>query len=149
MTFSITLTPHPVLYADDTCSNISAQNEEELQALFNRDVNKAHHWMTANKLTINTDKSNALIISSESKNISQIINIFCEGRYIKVQKNVKYLGIWLDEKINFEKLLKHLERKIACGVGILTKLKYYFPKEVLLQLYHALIYLHLLYAIPI
>jgi len=35
--------------------------------------------MTANKLTINTDKSNALIISSGRKNISQIPNTLCEG----------------------------------------------------------------------
>jgi len=42
----------PVLYANDTCLNISAQNEEELQTLLNRDVNKAYHWMTANKHTL-------------------------------------------------------------------------------------------------
>jgi len=58
---------HPVLYADVTCLNIGAQKEEKLQTLLNRDVNKAYHWMTANKLTINTDKSNALIISPERK----------------------------------------------------------------------------------
>jgi len=40
--------------------------------------------MTANKLTINTDKSNALIISSGRKIISQIPNILCEALLIKV-----------------------------------------------------------------
>ena len=50
-----------------------------------------------------------------------------------------YLGLRIDE---------NLEHKLACTVGILNKLKCYFPKEILLQLYHAFIYPHL-YAIPI
>ena len=50
-----------------------------------------------------------------------------------------YLGLRIDE---------NLEHKLACTVGILNKLKCYFPKEILLQLYHAFIYPHF-YAIPI
>ena len=45
--------------------------------------------------------------------------------------------------------IKSVERKIACAVGILCKLKWYFPQNILLQLYHTLIYPHLLYAIPV
>jgi len=48
------------------------------------------------------------------------------------------------KKNNFETHIIHIKRKIACGVGISTKLKYYFSKEILLQLYHV-IYPHLQY----
>ena len=53
------------------------------------------------------------------------------------------------KKLNFDIHLKFVERKIAYAVGILNKLKCYFPNKILLQLYHALIYAHRLYAIPI
>ena len=53
------------------------------------------------------------------------------------------------EKLNFDIHLKFVERKIVYTVGILNKLKCYFLKKGLLQLYHALIYPHLLYTIPI
>jgi len=33
------------------------------------------------------------------------------------------------KKINFEAHVTYIERKITCDVGILTKLKYYFPKK--------------------
>ena len=53
------------------------------------------------------------------------------------------------ESLNFDIHLKFVECKIAYAVGILNKLKCYFSKKILLELYHALIYPHLLYAIPI
>ena len=53
------------------------------------------------------------------------------------------------ENFNFDIHLKFVERKIVYAVGILNKLKCYFPQKILLQLYHALIYCYLLYAIPI
>ena len=59
------------------------------------------------------------------------------------------LGLWIDENLKFDIHLKFVERKIACAVGILNKLKCSFPKEILLLLYHALIYPHILFAIPI
>ena len=51
------------------------------------------------------------------------------------------------KNLNFDIHPKLVERKIVYAVGILNKLKCYLPKKILLQLYHALIYPHLLYAI--
>ena len=115
----------------------------------NREVEIANRWMKANKLTINATISSALVITPEAKTATQKPKIVRGGLPIAVNSNVKYLGLWIDENLKFDIHLKFVERKIACAVGILNKLKCYFPKETLLQLYHALIYPHLLYAIPI
>ena len=139
----------PVLYADDTCLYINTLKEEKLQMLMNREVEKAHLWMKANKLTINPDKSSALVISPGAKTKSQKPEVLCDGRKIAVNKTVKYLGLWIDENLKFDTHIKSVERKIACAVGILCKLKWYLPQNILLQLYHTLIYPHLLYAIPV
>ena len=115
----------------------------------NRGVEIANRWMLANKLTINSTKSSALVTTPGAKTATQKPKILCDGLPIAVNSNVKYLGLWIDENLKFDIHLKFVERKIACAVSILNKLKCYFPKEILLQLYHALIYSHLLYAIPI
>ena len=115
----------------------------------NREVEIANRWMLANKLTINATKSSALVLTPGAETATQKPKIFCDGLPIAVNSNVKYLGLWVDENLKFDIHLKFVECKIACRVGILNKLKCYFPKEILLQLYHALIYPHLLYAIPI
>jgi len=59
------------------------------------------------------------------------------------------LGIHIDNKLDYSDHINYLGRKVACSVGILCKLKSSFPKEILLQLYHALVFPHLLYAIPV
>ena len=105
--------------------------------------------MSANKLTINTTKSSALVITPGAKTATQKSKILCDDLPIAVNSDVKYLGLWINENLKFDIHLKFVERKIACAVDILNKLECYFLKEILLQLYHALIYPYLLYAIPI
>ena len=83
------------------------------------------------------------------KTAAQKPKIQCDGRPIAVNSNVKYLGLWIDDNLNFDIHLKFVECKIAYAVGILNKLKCYFSKKNSLQLYHVLIYLHLSYAIII
>ena len=76
--------------------------------------------------------------------------ILCDGRLVAVNSNIKYLGLWIDDNLNFDIHLIFLECKIAYAMCILNKLKYYFHRKILLQFYqNVLIYLHLLYAIPV
>ena len=53
----------------------------------------------------------------------------------------------MDDKLNFGDHIKILENKVARGVGILTKLKHFFPQTILLQIYHTLVHSLLLYGI--
>ena len=64
-------------------------------------------------------------------------------------QNVKYLGLNIDDKLNFKRHIKIVERKIACAVGLLAKSKRYLPRDVLLRLYPALFECHLIYVIPV
>jgi len=73
----------------------------------------------------------------------------CNKNHIVQQYCVKYLRVHIDNKLDYSDHINYLERKVACSVGILRKLKFSFLKEVVLQLYHALVYPHLLYAIPV
>ena len=136
-------------YVDDTCLCVKAL-KEDLQNLINCEVEKAHHWMKANKLTINASKSSALVISPRAKTILPKPEILCDGQKIAVSDFAKYLGLWIDENLKFDVHINSVERKIACAIWLISKLKWYFPKKILVQLYHALIYPHhLFYAIPI
>ena len=60
-----------------------------------------------------------------------------------------YLGITVDNQLNFINHIKNLQKKIASGVGVLWKLKKFLPLDTLLPLYYVLIQPHILYAITI
>ena len=44
-------------------------------------------------------------------------------------KSVKYLGIYIDEQLNFKCHIDYIEQKISRAVGILAKLKSFFLKQ--------------------
>ena len=138
----------PVLYANDTCLNVKAHKPDLLETLMNQEMETARKWKLANKLTINTSKTKAMIISPKMKKSMFDYPIECGKSLISVQKNIKYLGLNIDDKLNFKEHIKIVERKVACAVGILANSKHYLPRDILLQLYHALIDCHLIYAIP-
>ena len=89
-----------------------------------------------------------MYITQGAKTATQKPKILCDGRPIAVNGNVKYLGLWITKTLTLTFISKLVELKIAYAVGKLNKLKCYFPKKILLQLYHVLIYPHLFYAIP-
>ena len=77
------------------------------------------------------------------------MKIYYDNSLIACQESCKYLGINLDSKLLFKNHIKQIEVKVAKGVGILSKLRFLFPKTTLLLLYYALAHSHLLYALPL
>lgn len=60
----INLRGYIILYADDIVLVIIENSIEELQKQMNENCTKIHKWMTANKLTLNTNKTNYLLFRS-------------------------------------------------------------------------------------
>jgi hypothetical protein len=61
------------------------------------------------------------------------------------EKNYKYLGILIDEHLNFNDNTDHLCNKLSKAVFQLRRAKLYVTKKHLLTLYHALFNSHLWY----
>ena len=59
----------------------------------------------------------------------------------------KYLGVIIDNKLNFESHIHAIENKMARAVEILREVRYLFPSSTLLLLYFTLIHLHLLFSL--
>ena len=55
------------------------------------------------------------------------------GTAIKVIDNAKYLGLVIDNKLNFQQLLNMLECEISRAVGMMFTLKIALPHITLLQ----------------
>ena len=62
---------------------------------------------------------------------------------------VKYLGLLIDNKLNFQTHVAMLEKKVSRAVGIIFKVKHFLLQVVLRQLYFALIHSQLIYGLII
>ena len=77
-----------------------------------------------------------------NKNVS---NIKIDGNNIRQVNKTKFLGIIIEEHLNWAMHISHLCNIIARNVGILQKLRYFIPTYVLKILYHSLVLSHLQY----
>ena len=75
------------------------------------------------------------------------INI--NGSNIQEVDKAKFLGIIIDNKLNWLEHIKCISRKIAKGAGIIIKARESFETETLLNLYNALIFPHISHCIHV
>ena len=134
------------LFADDTSLFHTHDNFESLIKETNQELTRISTWLTTNKLVLNISKTNYIIFTSKGKSYNKnVSNIKIDGNNIQQVNKTKFLGIVIEEHLNWALHISHLCNIIARNVGILQKLRYFIPTYVLKILYHSLILSHLQY----
>ena len=133
------------LFADDTSILFADKNLDVIERLVNSQLEKVSEWLLANGLSLNVSKSNFLVISP--KKVEKTINISINNEKLRQENYTKYLGIIIDEKLNWKQHIKQVNIKISKGIGILYKLRHFVPKNTLRMLYSSFIQSHALYGI--
>ena len=140
-----------ILFADDTCLLVTEDNSQTLRSAITDELNRLSIWCSANKLTIILSKPCVPFIPPKitmNSNFSLFL-LWSNDNPINIVSSTKYLGVFIDNRLNFKEHILTLENKIARSVGILSKVRYNFPLKTLLQLYHALIHPLLTYGIVV
>lgn len=87
------------LFADDTAITTKSMNEDRSIQLLQKHIDTTSDFFRKWKLKINADKSTYITFNSKMKNPTE--TLFYEDTIIPYSKNVKYLGVTLDKKLNF------------------------------------------------
>jgi len=133
-----------ILFADDTTVYISGANLETLLALINRDLVLLSDWFKCNRLSLNIQKTNYIIFSKKTPNKDNI-QVKIDEYIISCVKYTKFLGTFIDSQLNWEFHIRHLTKKISCGLYALNSLKFHMPASVLKMIYYTTIHTHLNY----
>ena len=99
-------------YADDTYTIVKASNTTEPKCETNALLSRIEQWSSANKLTINMDKTKALIISPKLNKTVKNITLSITNFLIQVVNSFKYLGVILDNKLSFKDYTVNLENRV-------------------------------------
>ena len=86
----------PRLFADDTCLLMVAPSINTLQNQFKSELNNICNWISASCITLNSKKSQLLIIVPKLKFPNVALNIQSPVGEIKIVYKAKYLGIIFD-----------------------------------------------------
>ena len=109
------------------------------------DLDRIRIWLAANKLTLNTAKREFLLIGSrqilstlERNPIIDINQLFP----IKQVSTSKSLGGHIDGNLSWDCHINEISKKIASGVSVIKRIRYFLPFEILLNVHNSLVQPH-------
>ena len=92
----------PLLYADDTNLFINGKDLSEIVHLINDKLLGIAMWLKVNKLSLNIKKTHYMSFTSIKKPKSDIV-ISIEGHPIDEVSYTKFLGVYIDNRLNWKK----------------------------------------------
>ena len=96
------------LFADETNVFLSDTNIQKLELNLNIELGKVSHWLNANKLSLNIEKTSFVIFHPPQRKITYQMNLRISNNLIKQDSKVKYLGLIIDSNLNWKSHLHEL-----------------------------------------
>ena len=84
------------------------------------------------------EKLNYLYFTQNEKKLEYNIKIKINGQRIFPSSSVKYLGLYVDEYLEWSKHCDVLSPKLSRALGMLSRIRHFVPKETLHNIYHAI-----------
>ena len=136
-------------FADDTHLLHFSNTVESLCLRVNADLRYLTSWLNANKISLNVGKTEFVIFRSKSKTLNTLPFLKLNGKRLYPSSSVKYLGVHLDEHLDWKTHIDSIAIKLKRANGALSKLRHYIPLKSLINIYHALFASHTRYACQI
>ena len=134
-----------ILFADDSNMFSQAKSINQIQDNLNTEIPKLVTWLQANRLSLNIDKTHAMIFGTRNKEIKNSFNIAIEGKPLQTVTKTKFLGVIIDDQFNWKHHIAYTAKKVAKAIGIISIARKVFNKATLVNLYYAFVYPYLIY----
>ena len=114
----------PILYADDTCLFASGVSFDEVTVQMQKDLDVLSSWFRDNLLQLNTTKSELVLFKKSWKDKQNPFDfsVAIKGCHLKPTSHVKYLGIVVDENLNWKHQTDSVVTKAPRTLGILDNM---------------------------
>ena len=115
----------------------------------NIDLKLLYNWLLANKISLNSKKTEMIIFQKPGSRLNWTWNIRLNGYKLTPSDQIKYLGLYLDKYLNGHYQTKLVMQTLARSLGMLSKVRHYVSKIELKNIYHAIFESHLRYGCQI
>ena len=132
-----------ILYADDTNIIINDANIADIVQQLNALCNILPNWVISNGLALNLKKTKYMLFSRHNIELPDEFKIL--NKKIDHVKEVRFLGVIVDEKLNWSAHIKTLKSKMSRYIGMLCKIKKLLPIQAKMHIFQSLIQSHLNY----
>ena len=123
------------LFADDTNLLIKNNCLKQLKKQLNLDLRCLNNSLKANKISLNSGKTELIIFRHINKPINYDLKIKINGKMLYPSSHIKYLGIFIDSHLNWSFHCDALASRLSRANGMLSKIRHYVPKTSLRSIY--------------
>ncbi len=139
-----------ILFADDTTVYVTDKNLRHLKDCMKHDLEIMVDWFKANKLTLNLGKTSFVLFQPPGRRtLDEDVQLSVGNIPISREKTVKFLGLYLNEHLNFDSQVKHICSKLSKNIYMLRTIKSLVPKWALRTLYFSYIQNNFTYGLSI
>ena len=111
----------------------------------NKDLRSLSKWLNANKISLNITKTEVLIFKRKGRIFDTDLKLKLCGKKLFTSESVKYLGVILDECLQWKFHINQLCLKLNKANAMLCKIHHYVNETKLRSIYYAIFQSHLLY----
>ena len=134
-----------LMYADDTCILYTGEDLSRVVQLANERLKTIHDWCCANKLALNTNKSNFMLFTNKLVHNEPIIKL--DQNKIARVSEFKYLGVTIDEKLKYGGHIEYLRSTMSRMCGLSFRLSKHLDVRAAKNIYFSCVYSVLTFSI--
>ena len=135
-----------MLYADDTIVYFGDRSKDKVEEILTNELDMVARWVLQNGLSMNLEKTQftGMARRRESGEANQL-NIMVNGKPLVKSDVVKYLGVYVDSNLKWDKHISFVRQKCYSILSFLGKACKSLPTCLRKQLYQSLVLPHLDY----
>ena len=142
-----------ILFADDTNIFLQGKNIDDLVKQMNLELSKIVMWLEVNRLSLNTKKTHFMIFAAGNHSIHKYneINQDIKINNIPIDRvhSTKFLGVYIDSKLNWSEHIKYIRGKLSKSIGIICKARTLLNRSTLVTLYNSFVLPYISYCIEV
>ena len=126
------------LFVDNTLLSMADKNLSTLEKRVNSKLKLIDDWLQNNKLSLNYSKTCYLLFSKHPHiSVNFKFSVHINRSKFEKSNSVKYLGLLIDDKLNWSTHAQYLSLQLAKCYSMLYQVRGYATAQTLTMLYHS------------
>jgi hypothetical protein len=100
-----------IAYADDLLTLTKGKIQVEVENYANIEIQNVASWARNSKIIVNDQKSKLTAITRKTPKIKRDFNMSLNNKKLQQEDKIKYLGIIIDRRFNFNENVEHITGK--------------------------------------
>ena len=133
------------MFADDTNLFMQGKDPNEMELKLTKAIEKLTNWLKANTHSLNIYKTHTVNFSKSHNIRTRQNNINIDWKAIETVNYTKFLGVAIDNNLNWSAHIKYICNNMSKSIGIINRVRNLVNKETLINLYYVFMYVYITY----